>query len=210
MSTRVELKSHAKNQLKGKWGLAIGGMFVAGILIPIITNLISRLVSESLILSIIVCLVSIVIDVTIGVGMCRFSLNYADENKKPEFGDIFSQFKVIHKAIGLYILMFIIIMVGLILLVVPGIIFTYMFSQSFFILADDNSKSIIECLKESANMMKGHKFEYFVLVLSFLGWIILGLIPLGIGLLWVLPYMNVTVAAYYLEVKNNYNQSKIE
>ncbi|OOM14381.1 DUF975 family protein [Clostridium saccharobutylicum] len=209
MNTRAELKSHAKNQLKGKWGLAVGGFFVAGILIPIIVNFISRLVSHSVVLSIIMCLISIIIDVTIGVGLCRFSLNYADENKEPEFADIFSGFKIVLKAIGLYILMMIIVMIGLIVFIVPGIILIYMFSQSFFILADDNSKSIIECLKESANMMKGHKIEYFILLLSFLGWIILGIIPLCIGLLWVIPYMNVTIANYYFDVKEKYNQSRV-
>lgn len=131
MNTRAELKSHAKNQLKGKWGLAVGGFFVAGILIPFIINLISRLVSHSVILSIIMCLISIIIDVTIGVGLCRFSLNYADENKEPEFADIFSGFQIVLKAVGLYILMMIIVMIGLIVFIVPGIILIYMFSQSF-------------------------------------------------------------------------------
>jgi uncharacterized membrane protein len=209
MNIRAELKRHAKDQLKGKWGLAIGGIFIAGVLIPIVTNLLSRLVRESFILSFIVFLVSIVISAAMGVGVCRFSLNYADEGKEPELADIFSGFQVVLKAIGLYLLLAIIIIVGMVLLIVPGIIFIYMFSQAFFILADDNSKPIIECLKESAAMMKGHKFEYFVLTLSFLGWIILGSIPFFIGLLWVIPYMNVTVASYYLKVKNDYYESKI-
>ena len=101
-------------------------------------------------------------------------------------------------------ILLLVILVGIILLVIPGIIFTYMFSQAYYILADDNSKSIIQCLKESAGMMKGYKFKYFVLLLSFLGWTILGMIPLGIGLLWVIPYTNVTAASFYLKVKDNY------
>ncbi|AQS06098.1 MULTISPECIES: DUF975 family protein [Clostridium] len=207
MNTRAELKRYAKDQLKGRWGLAIGGIFVAGFLIPIIFNLILRVVRESFGLSLIVFLVTIFVSAAIGVGICKFSLNYAERDSNPKFTDIFSGFSIIHKAVGLYILLTIIVTIGLFLVIVPGIIFIYMFSQSFFILADDNNKSIIECLKESSAIMKGHKFEYFVLTLSFLGWIILGMIPLCIGLLWVVPYMNVTVATYYLKLRDSYNNN---
>lgn len=204
MFTRAELKRHAKDQLKGKWGLAVGGVFVGIFLIPGITNIISNLVEDSTILTILAVLLSMIIGAVMGLGMCRFSLNYAEEGKEPVFADIFSGFPSLLKVTGLYLLIFIITFVGMLLLIVPGIILSFMFSQSFYILADDNSKSIIQCLKESSAMMKGHKFEYFVLTLSFLGWIILGIITLCIGLLWVIPYMNVTLATYYLKVKNSY------
>lgn len=203
MINRAELKRHAKDQLKGKWGLAIGSIVVV-ILIQIIFNIISRCVRDNTILFIIITLVSMIISSAMSIGMCRLSLNYAYDDKQPAFKDIFVGFQVILKVIGLFILLFIIILVGIILLVIPGIIFTYMFSQAYYILADDNSKSIIQCLKESAGMMKGYKFKYFVLLLSFLGWTILGMIPLGIGLLWVIPYTNVTAASFYLKVKDNY------
>lgn len=208
MINRAELKRHAKDQLKGKWGLAIGSIVVIFI-IQFIFNFISRCAQDNTILFIILTLVSMIISSVMSIGMCRLSLNYAYDDKQPAFTDIFAGFKVILKIIGLFILLLIIIMVGTILVVIPGIIFAYMFSQAYYILADDNSKSIIQCLKESAGMMKGYKFKYFVLSLSFLGWIILGLITLGIGLLWVIPYMNVTVASFYLKVKDNYYGSNI-
>ena len=50
-------------------------------------------------------------------------------------------------------------------------------------------------------MMKGHKGEYFVLLLSFLGWAIVAAIPFGLGYLWLVPYQQVTFADYYLELK---------
>lgn len=209
MINRAELKRHAKDQLKGKWGLAVGSIVVI-FLIQFLFNIISRCVQDNTILFIIITVVSIIVSSVMSMGVCRLSLNYAYDDKQPAFADIFSGFNVILKVIGLFILLGIIIVVGIILLVIPGIIFTYMFSQAYFILADDNSKSIIQCLKESAGMMKGYKFKYFVLLLSFLGWAILGLIPLGIGLLWVVPYMNVTVASFYLKVKDNYYGANIE
>lgn len=203
MIDRAELKTHARSQLNGKWGLAVGGTLVGSLLVTVIINIISKFVGDNLPVILILQLISLLFSAIMGVGVCRFSLNYAYEGKEPAFGDVFSGFKVALKAIGLFFLMFIIMLIGMILLVVPGIIFSYMFSQAFFILADDNSKSIIQCLKESAAMMKGYKFKYFVLTLSFLGWILLGCIPFFIGLLWVMPYINVTLASFYLKVKEN-------
>jgi uncharacterized membrane protein len=209
MINRGELKRHAKEMLRGKWGLAIGSIIVI-FLIEILFNVISSFTKENTIIFIILTLVSMVISSALSVGMFTLSLNYAYDDKQPAFLNIFSGFKVVHKVIRLSLLLSIIILIGMILLIVPGIIFSFMFSQAYYVLADDNSKSIIQCLKESAAMMKGYKFQYFVLSLSFLGWIILGIIPFGIGLLLVIPYMNVTVASFYLKVKKNYYRSSIE
>ena len=52
-------------------------------------------------------------------------------------------------------------------------------------------------------MMDGHKFEYFMLQLSFLGWGILSVLSLGIGFLWLNPYMNTTYAAFYKNLTEN-------
>ena len=208
MINRAELKKYAKSRLRGKWGLAIGSTIII-LLIQFTFNFISRLAEDKIALFIFITLVLMVISTVMSIGMCRFSLNYAYEDKNPELKDIFSGFSVILKAIGLSIMVGIIVIVGTVLLIVPGIIFSFMFSQCYYILADDNSKSMIQCLKESAAMMKGYKFEYFILSLSFLGWIILSMIPLGIGLLWVIPYMNVTIASFYLKVKNNYYESNV-
>jgi len=205
MINRAELKSHAKDQLRGKWGLAVGGFFLATFIPQVISQVLNKLADkDSLPLILIAFLATMVITSLMSVGMCKFSLNYAANDETPALGDIFFGFKVILKALGVYFLMTIIIFIGIILLVVPGIILSFMFSQAFYILANDNSKSVIDCLKESAAMMKGYKFDFFVLSLSFLGWLLLGAIPLFIGLLWVIPYMQVTMASFHLKVKNDY------
>lgn len=204
MINRAELKSHAKDQLRGRWGLAVGGFFLATLIIQVVSQVINFIAGDSIPLRLVAFLATIIVSSAMGVGMCKFALNYATNNGTPALGDIFSGFKVILKALGIYILMMISVTIGLILLIVPGIILSFMFSQVFLILADDNSKSVIDCLKESAAMMKGYKFDYFVLSLSFLGWILLGLISFGIGLLWIIPYMQVTLASFYLNVKNSY------
>ena len=56
-------------------------------------------------------------------------------------------------------------------------------------------------------MMKGHKFDLFWLYLSFIGWILLSILTLGIGLLWLAPYMQTAMAAFYEDVKADYERN---
>ena len=51
--------------------------------------------------------------------------------------------------------------------------------------------------------MRGHKFEYFVLEISFILWHLLGIITFGLAYIWIIPYINLTQANYYLELKND-------
>jgi len=61
--------------------------------------------------------------------------------------------------------------------------------------------STMEVITKSKEMMNGHKMDYFVLVLSFFGWAILGILTLGILYLWLTLYMNVTFANFYNSLK---------
>lgn len=54
-----------------------------------------------------------------------------------------------------------------------------------------------EAINKSRELMNGHKWEYFLLELSFIGWDLLGGLSLGIGFLWILPYIKATEAEYY-------------
>ncbi|MCT4573888.1 DUF975 family protein, partial [Bacillus thuringiensis] len=58
-------------------------------------------------------------------------------------------------------------------------------------------------------MMDGHKMEYFILCLSFIGWFILSCITLGIGFLWLIPYFYTTSAAFYEEIAEEYYEKNI-
>lgn len=91
--------------------------------------------------------------------------------------------------------------IGFIILFVPGIILALMFSQAAFILKDDKEIGAVEALKQSQQMMSGHKMQLFWLGLSFIGWGILCLFTLGIGFLFLLPYMQTTLAHYYEDLK---------
>lgn len=95
-------------------------------------------------------------------------------------GDIFLGFDRFGKALGLLLFQNLFIVLWLFLLVVPGIIAAIRYSQAFFILADDPSKGIRQCMDESKAMMNGNKMKYFCLSLSFIGWALLASIPASI------------------------------
>lgn len=200
---RVELKNRAKDQLRGNWGIAIGGVLLAAIFIDldVIYNIVERFGLERVTLSVPVNLLSIFLGGVISTGLCKLLLNIATKREKPNVENIFSYFDIYLKTLGLNILISIAVIIGSILFIIPGIIVALMFSQAFFILAEDRSKSITECLSESAEMMKGYKWEFFVLELSFIGWWIVSALTLGIGGLWVAPYQKVTEANFYLNLK---------
>lgn len=87
-----------------------------------------------------------------------------------------------------------------ILLVVPGIILSCSLSMVYFIRIDHPEMGVMESIKESARLMNGHKMQYFLLTLSFIGWMFIGGLCFGIGTLWVNAYMNSAYAIFYEEL----------
>ena len=67
----------------------------------------------------------------------------------------------------------------------------------------------IDAINRSKAMMHGHKLDYFVLQLSFIGWGLLGALTCGIAFIWIAPYMNATYANFYNTVKASYNAGNV-
>jgi uncharacterized membrane protein len=87
------------------------------------------------------------------------------------------------------------------LFIIPGIIVAISYSMVFFILVDDPNIKITEALKKSKKMMFGYKWKYFCLGFRFIGWILLAALTFGVGFLWLLPYMQVSYAKFYDDIK---------
>ena len=199
----AELKSRAKEQIRGKWGIAIGTVLVANIIleVDVAYKVTSKLGVEGLSYSL--DLISLLLGGVISVGLCRFLLNMATRREEARFETLFSGFNIYLKTLGLNILITLAVFAGTLLFIIPGIIVSLMFSQAFYILSEDPSKSITQCINESVNLMSGHKWELFYLELTFIGWWLLSAITLGIAALWVSPYQKLTEANFYLYLKNN-------
>lgn len=81
------------------------------------------------------------------------------------------------------------------------------FAMLDYLLVEMEDASPKDIIRTSFSMMKGRKLRYVGLTLSFLGWLFLGVCTCGIGLLWVMPYMEATLAAFYLDTKRIYQQT---
>ena len=108
-----------------------------------------------------------------------------------------------HKLWGM-LLMHIFIILWSLLLVIPGIIKMFSYAMTPYILEENPELGANEAIDRSRAMMKGHKFDLFYLYLSFIGWFILCCLTLGIGFLWLTPYMETATAAFYEDVKADY------
>lgn len=96
------------------------------------------------------------------------------------------------------------------LLVIPGIIKFYSYSMAFYILNDNPEYDWKKCLDESTRMMRGNKWRLFCLHLSYIGWLIVGALCLGVGTLWVQAYIETATAAFYDDLKNGDITVKVE
>ena len=87
------------------------------------------------------------------------------------------------------------------LFVIPGIVKAYAYSMAYYVKADHPDYDWKACIDASRQMMDGHKWDKFVLDLSFIGWIFVGALCFGIGTLWVMPYMKAAEVQFYESVR---------
>ena len=77
------------------------------------------------------------------------------------------------------------------------------YTVSYIVACDNVELSAKEAVEESEKLMKGYRGKYVLLQLSFIGWIILSLLTIYIGLLWLIPYMQIASICFYEYIKEN-------
>lgn len=102
----------------------------------------------------------------------------------------------------------VLVLLWMLLLIVPGIVKSLAYSLTPYILLDNPKLSTVEAIHLSREMMFGYKAKLFLLLLSFIGWGILCLFTCGIGFLWLAPYMQSSMAAFYEDVRADYEMRK--
>ena len=142
---------------------------------------------------------------TLGFGYASNRLLVEGDNRAVGnlFRDSFGRWG--RKVWGMFLMNFFISLWSL-LLIIPCFIKYYAYALTPYILIDNPELSANQAINLSQKMMKGHKFDMFILHLSFIGWIFLSIFTFGIGLLWLLPYMMTAQAAFYQDVKKEYNE----
>jgi hypothetical protein len=180
-----QIKRNAKKNLSGKWGLAIGLFLIMGLLIGITSF-------------IFVGPIIIAGPLMLGFYTCYLKMQ---RNQDVEFEELFSGFNNFVTSMVTYLLIFIYTFLWSLLFIIPGIIKALSYSMSLFILADNPNMKANEAITKSKEMMNGHKWELFVLYLSFIGWMLLTILTFGILVIYVGPYMYASLAAFYEEIK---------
>lgn len=150
----------------------------------------------------------LVVDGPIMLGIAFVYLKLV-RKEKYEFDDLFDGFKHFGVACITYLVMVVFILLWAILLIVPGIIAALGYSQAFFLLADNPSLRPLEALKKSKEMMMGYKWQYFRFLCRFIPWFVLALLPLGIGLLWFIPYFATAQAHFYEKIQSQTENNSV-
>ena len=182
---RIELKNRAKQSLTGNWGAAILGLVIYGAIVS--------LLSTTGVGSFVTGLVSLGY-ISLYISLLR--------GKTPTFeGSISAITENIGTKFIATLLVSIYTFLWSLLFIIPGIVKSYSYAMTPYILLDRPELSATDAIKESEKMMNGHKMELFILDLSFIGWILLSILTCGVLVLYVEPYMMATRSAFYLELK---------
>lgn len=180
------LMAQSREALDGNWGIAVGA--------TVIFMLVSMVAGT-------VPFGQLIVGGPMSFGIAMFFLALS-RKQVPTIADVFKGFNYF---INTFVAMFLVSLytfLWMLLLIVPGIIAAISYSQVFFILVENPSMSASEAIAKSKIMMSGYKMKFFLLGFRFLGWAILSAFTLGIGFLWLIPYMQVTFAKFHDDIKN--------
>ena len=217
MLLNSELRAQAREQLDGKWGTFVLMTFlmcVIQVLMQIpsyIGSLLEVLSPENVLASLsfsniskILSLLALPLSWGLTVSLLR---NHREESVDLE--NLFDGFRG-----GRYTRVFCaLFLVNLftflwaLLLIIPGIMKAFSYALTPYILLDEPELTAKQAITRSCEIMQGRRWKLFCLYLNFIGWGILSLLTFGIGFLWLVPYMNASVAAFYEDARAEYEAS---
>lgn len=181
----------ARESLKGNWTVAVLAFFIVFAFsmslgfIPFVGQILSIILTGPLIR---------------GTSILALNISRAQPIK---VNQIFHGFNDFGRSLLSYILMIVFSVLWSLLLIIPGIIASISYSMTFYILADNPLISANDAINMSKKMMYGYKMKLFGLSLIFFLLGILSMLTLGLGFLWLYPYIQVTMAKFYEDIKNN-------
>lgn len=228
MNNSAYFRALARNALTGRWALAVGTGFVASLLGAVsygsgsfnisngdeISNSLENLSPQLLTgitIILVIALVSIIIYAIMSlflgsivwVGYSKFNLDLYDWLETPEFNTLFKFMGIWKTAVVANLLQGLYILLWSLLFIIPGIIAAYDYAMTNYILAEHPNLTASQALEMSKTIMNGNRWRLFCLRFSFIGWHLLAALSLGIGELWVLPYEQAAIAAFYKEISSN-------
>ena len=211
-ATSKEYRNRAWAALDSKWGLMIGATVAYYAIIIAVSSIFIRMVAgpapsniadqEAMISyqiwSNLATLVASFLLLPLGYGFTGmfFDLKRAWGTK---FSNLFEGYgTMIAPVYGTLLLQFLYTLLWSLLFIIPGIIKSYSYAMTIFCMKEDPQYGIYnEAIERSMMIMEGNKMRLFLLDLSFIGWFILGLIPCGLGLFFVIPYWQTARMEFY-------------
>lgn len=203
MKTYSDYRAAARESLSGNWKTsAIVMLLIMGISILLSTVIALLSLDSEWLSNTLSIIVSILLILPLQWAFANALLqlvrgdNNITENTKQSFKTNYRTFVLT------YLLMIIILLgIGVVTLLIGTFILNYAYRMVPYIIQEYPELTPREALKLSREMMRGHKWNLFVLDLTFMGWVLLTILTLGIGGLWLTPYMQTTVAHYYEDLK---------
>lgn len=192
---RAELKARARAQLGG--GI-FQNLWMMGLAVCLLVGLL-----ESAAATILPAIGALIVIGPLEYGQAYIFLKQARDRQPVQLGDMFRGFQ--DDFGGTFLIGFLsqlLVALWSLLFLIPGIVKSYAYSMAYYVKLDHPDYGWKACIDESRRLMDGHKWEKFVLDLSFLGWILVGALCLGVGTLWVTPYMAATEAQFYEYVRS--------
>ena len=184
-----DLMLQAREALKGRWGLAVGADIIYCVIIIAVQSI--PKVGGG---------IGIIVGAPMLVGISGFFLCLA-RKQDAQLVQIFDGIKRFWVCLGTYLLVLIFILLWTLLLIIPGIMAAYSYAMVYFILAENDSIGPLEAIAKSKEMMLGNRWKLCCLSLRFWGWMMLCILTMGIGFLWLFPYMGVAFARFYDDLK---------
>lgn len=228
------IRARGRAALEGNWQQAVLAVLLYSVFISLIPSLIDSLLGwsyvgpgDTTLTGSPSWLYLLLVSGPFSLGLVMFFVGMF-RHQDTQITHVFDGFNQFGKAFVLSLLMGIFIFLWTLLLIVPGIIAAFRYSQAFYIMNDNPQMSAMDCINESKRIMAGNKAKMFTLVLSFIGWAILAALPSGIysglyietgeipslfdsltmfvlsaGYLWVGAYFYTSLLAFYELLKGN-------
>ena len=200
MDSITNYKNRALSALENKWGNFVAITFVYGFIIGI-TQILSGDKDSPAILHLI-GLVLFILALPLTWGYQTLFLG-AVRGGEATAKDMFEGYnkELFSRVLTTTLLYYVYVFLWSLLLLIPGCIKAYSYAMTPYILKDNPEMKNNAAIEESMRMMDGHKLELFMLDLSFIGWVILSILTCGIGLLWLIPYINMAHVNFYEDLK---------
>ncbi len=210
MKVSADFKTDALDALRGRWKTALLSGFLASLLGAGLSSGASssqevdydfsflpenalRLLTVLMIIVILYAVFTFIVGGAATLGYCKFNLKLVD-GEDVSVSDVFSQFDRLWSGFGMQFMVWLYTSLWSLLLVIPGIVKSYSYSMTAYILAEHRDYSVHDAINESKRIMHGNKWRLFCLHFSFLGWTILCTLPF-ILLITLYPIKTVTSAA---------------